>query len=319
MVRIAIAGGSGNVAQEIIDVLVATKKHEILLLSRKESPKDKNTAGVTWIKADYEDPKQLAQIFKGVHTVLSFVAVSPDAAGTTIQKNLIDASIEAGVKRFAPSEWASSGIEHLSWYAFKAEARQYLKELNKDKKVLEYTLFQPGMFINYATCPYPSSKHVHAMETPFDLNNRRFLVLDGGENDRVSFTTVQDLANVVARAVDYEGEWPVVGGIRGTDLTVGELIALGEKVRGGKPFAVERLKASELEANTFQASWIPKLDHPSIPAELVDMFSRVIVAGILLSFHAEAWHVSDEWNQLLPDYKFTQAEEFLTEHWRGKP
>ena len=28
-----------------------------------------------------------------------------------------------------------SGLEHLSWYAYKGETRQYLKELNKDKKV----------------------------------------------------------------------------------------------------------------------------------------------------------------------------------------
>jgi hypothetical protein len=28
-----------------------------------------------------------------------------------------------------------AGLEHLSWYAYKAETRQYLKELNEDKKV----------------------------------------------------------------------------------------------------------------------------------------------------------------------------------------
>lgn len=28
-----------------------------------------------------------------------------------------------------------SGLEHLSWCAYKAETRRYLKELNKDKKV----------------------------------------------------------------------------------------------------------------------------------------------------------------------------------------
>lgn len=28
-----------------------------------------------------------------------------------------------------------SGLEHLSWYAYKGETRRYLEELNKDKKV----------------------------------------------------------------------------------------------------------------------------------------------------------------------------------------
>jgi hypothetical protein len=48
----------------------------------------------------------------------------------------------------------------------------------------------------------------------------------------ITLTTVQDFAAVVARAIEYEGEWPVVSGIRGTTLSVGELVALGEKMRG---------------------------------------------------------------------------------------
>jgi len=70
------------------------------------------------------------------------------------------------------------------------------------------------------------------MEVPFDFNKRRALVLDGGDNDRITLTTVQDLANVVARAIDFEGEWPVVSGIKGANISIGQLIALGEKIRG---------------------------------------------------------------------------------------
>jgi hypothetical protein len=51
----------------------------------------------------------------------------------------------------------------------------------------------------------------------------------------ITLTTVQDFAAVVARAIEYEGEWPVVSGIRGTTLSVGELVALGEKLRGKDP------------------------------------------------------------------------------------
>jgi hypothetical protein len=65
-----------------------------------------------------------------------------------------------------------------------------------------------------------------------DFNKRRALTLDGGDDDRITLTTVQDLANVVALAVEYEGEWPVVGGIKGTEISIGELLTLGEKVRG---------------------------------------------------------------------------------------
>ncbi|MCJ1320898.1 hypothetical protein MMC15_006239 [Xylographa vitiligo] len=319
MVKIAIVGGSGSglptdVAQEIIDVLVATKKHEILLLSRKDAPASSATQGVTWIKANYEDPKQLAQILQGVHTVLSFIATQEDPA-STVQKNLIDAAVQADVKRFAPSEWAT-------WVVFIPDVIQTTDPFKiwpgAPELVLEYTLFQPGLFLNYLTGPYKSSKHVHVLESPFDFNGRRALLLDGGDDNRITLTTVQDLANVVAKAIDFEGEWPVIGGIRGADISTGQLIALGEKIRGA-PFEIERLKADELDSGTWNSSWMPRLDHPSIPLEQVDMFSRIIVAGLLLAISAKAYSSSDEWNQLLPDYKFTQPEDFLSEAWRGKP
>jgi hypothetical protein len=61
---------------------------------------------VSWTKTNYQSPKKLIDILKGVHTVLSFIVTQSDP-GNVSQKNLIDASIQAGVKRFAPSEWAS--------------------------------------------------------------------------------------------------------------------------------------------------------------------------------------------------------------------
>jgi hypothetical protein len=69
-----------------------------------------------------------------VHTLLSFVT-EQEGAESPIQKRLITAAVQAGVKRFAPSEWATSTTQHLPWYAYKAEIRRYLAELNKDKKV----------------------------------------------------------------------------------------------------------------------------------------------------------------------------------------
>lgn len=315
--KIAIAGGSGNVALEVIDALVATKKHEILLLSRKNVPAVDARPGVTWVKTSYQDPKELMEILQGVHTVLSFIVTQSDPSNVS-QKNLINAAIEAGVKRFAPSEWATSSFEHLTWYAGKAEIREYLKELNKDKKVLEYSLFLPGLFTNYFTYPYESAMHFRPFQTQIDFNKRRALTLDGGDDDRITLTTAQDLANVVARAVEYEGEWPVVGGIKGTELSVGQLLALGEKVRG-EPFHIERLKADDLKVGLAKCSWLPTVDHPGIPREQAEALAPVLLAGMLLGTSAGVLKVTDEWNRLLPDYQFTQAEEFLTEAWRDKP
>lgn len=60
--------------------------------------------GITVVKVNYLDNTELTAALQGVHTVLSFLTGDPENAG---QKALIAACIEAGVKRFAPSEWAA--------------------------------------------------------------------------------------------------------------------------------------------------------------------------------------------------------------------
>jgi hypothetical protein len=61
---------------------------------------------VTWFKTSYQDLTELTEILQGIHTVLSFIVTQSDP-GNISQKNLIDAAVQAGVKRFAPSEWAT--------------------------------------------------------------------------------------------------------------------------------------------------------------------------------------------------------------------
>lgn len=58
------------------------------------------------MKVDYSDKNSLVQALQGVDVVLSFIVAHLDPGGIA-QKSLIDAAVDAGVKRFAPSEWAS--------------------------------------------------------------------------------------------------------------------------------------------------------------------------------------------------------------------
>ena len=154
------------------------------------------------------------------------------------------------------------------------------------------------------------------MDTPINMHSRRFLVLAGGDDSRVNFTTVQDLARVVAAAVDYTGEWPVTGGVRGTEISIKGLIALGEKIRGGK-FDVTRLQREDLLKGEWKADWAPKIDHASIPEAHVEAFSKHITGRMLLAMEAGGYRVGDEWNKRV-QYTSTGLEEFLTKAWEGK-
>ncbi|KAL4924045.1 uncharacterized protein BDV17DRAFT_222334 [Aspergillus undulatus] len=316
MVKIAIAGATSNVAQELIDHLVSTKKHEILLLARKDAPAEL-PQGVTWVKTDYADVEELTKILKGVHTVLSFI-IEQETQDSPIQRRLIGAAIQAGVKRFAPSEWASSTFDGLSWYSYKASIREYLADLNKDKKVLEYSLFHPGLFTNYLTRPYNPMKYIKPLDNPIDFNNRRAIVVANAETAKITLTTLEDFVGIVAKAIEYEGPWPVSGGIQGNTLTLGELLAIGERVRGA-PFKIESVKREDFEAGSWETSWVPVVDHPSIPADQVQAFARPATAGISLGFANGAFGASDEWNGIFSEYVFTKAEEFLEGAWRGRP
>jgi hypothetical protein len=146
----------------------------------------------------------------------------------------------------------------MPWYSGKIEVRDYLKKINQEKKVilpnaeqdiqpldfektsrltlsskvLEYSLFQPGIFLNYLGFPHQTTNHILLSPQQFNFSELHVNAIEGHEDDQMAFTSIEDICNVVSRAVEYEGEWPVVGGIRGSRVTLSELLRIGEAVRG---------------------------------------------------------------------------------------
>ncbi|TQN67873.1 Isoflavone reductase-like protein IRL, partial [Colletotrichum shisoi] len=304
MVKVAIAGASGKLALQVIDRLTRTGKHEVLGLVRKDPSSLPSFPGVTWVQTTYQDKADLVKVLNGTQTVISFIVAHTDPEAETA-KRLIDASIEAGVQRFAPSEWATGAllekvVEYVPWYANKLEVKRYLEEVNKDTKVIEYTLFQPGAFMNLLAYPHQTAKH-YPIENPsfLDLDKGTAFILEGSETAEVTFTTVEDIAEVTTRAVEYDGEWPVVGGISGQKITV------------GKTFEVDRLKLEDLKAGIVKTNFVPPLNLPGMSPEELAGFTKVVATGATVSLARDAWAVSDEWNQLLPDFQPTRIEEYL--------
>ncbi|TVY21625.1 Oxidoreductase swnN [Lachnellula arida] len=351
MVKIVVAGGSGQVGREVIDALVAAKKHEITVLSRNVSS-DANasffpfvhtemaqkaavvdsTPGFKWRVIDYNDKSELTEALRGIHTVLSFTQLLSDPQNTT-EKNLIDAAIVARVKRFAPSQWGSASTVGMPWWAGKDKVKEYLEKVNENEKILEYTLFQPGLFLDYLATPYKTAKHLEPLNTMIDFQNRRAIVVDGHDTV-MTYTTVQDLAAVVVRAVDLGGEWPMSGGISGNKLPISQVLKIGEKLRGepchihstlscsrgitGHPFTIDKVRLEDLENGILTASWTLEASHPTVAGDQIEKMLKTVLIGTLIGSAKGAWDVSDEVNKLLPDFRFTQIDDFLTEVWQGK-
>lgn len=58
------------------------------------------------------------------------------------------------------------------------------------------------------------------------------MAVKGYEDEPIVATSVRDIAAVVKLAIEFEGEWPTVGGISGTRLSPNELKTIGEKIKG---------------------------------------------------------------------------------------
>ena len=86
----------------------------------------------------------------------------------------------------------------------------------------------------------------------------------------------------------------------------------------GRPFTLDKVKLEDLEAGKLKTSWTLEKRHAAYTGDDVASILKTVLIGTLLSSAKGAWAVSDELNQLLPDYKFTQIEDFLTKVWVGK-
>ncbi|KAI0450351.1 hypothetical protein F5B21DRAFT_491313 [Xylaria acuta] len=317
MAVIAVAGGNGNVGPHILDALIAKQRHRIILLSRKARPQLLPVGIDDHICVDYKDLKCVAAALEGVQVVLSFILPFADQDNVA-QKTLIDACVSAGVRRFAPSEWATSSNTANPFYRMRDEVRRYLEFINTPKLVLEYTCFQPGLFLNYFTYPMQSSKHLKITQHYIDFDSRQAILVGDGEQP-VTFTLVDDLARVVAEAIDYEGVWPADGGVAGWQTTSAELVRLGERLRGGRCFKIHHVSTADLDAGNLTSPWCPVLEHPSIAKENLDMMSRKINVQALRGIANGEWVVSGEWNRLLPNFQFGNPTQFLASWWADRP
>lgn len=88
------------------------------------------------------------------------------------------------------------------------------------------------MFLEYLLTPHQVTKHVPPMATTLQFDKRRIVSIRGHENDPLTITSVADIAKVVRRAIEYEGEWPEIGGISGDRLSATQGKQLLERITG---------------------------------------------------------------------------------------
>lgn len=129
MVTVALAGASSGFGRTMLLTFLRNNKdnrHKFIVLGRSKNA-ELAALGVDVRPVDYNDHEQLVQALQGVHTVLSTIGGDVDAIKNA-QLALVPAMVEAGVKRFAPSEYAFPKYEEIDLYAGKVAVWEATKK-----------------------------------------------------------------------------------------------------------------------------------------------------------------------------------------------
>jgi nucleoside-diphosphate-sugar epimerase len=86
--------------------------------------------------------------------------------------------------------------------------------------------------MDYLCHPYKTAKYITTTVVNVDFAKKHAIVVKGTLDDEITYTSVNDIANIVAKAIDFEGEWPVIGGISGDRISIRQLLKIGEELRG---------------------------------------------------------------------------------------
>ena len=308
MVTVALAGATTGFGLTMLRIFLEhnSGKHKIVLLSRSGQP-ELVAKGVDVRPVDYTNHPQLVKALDGVHTLLSVIGGSMDAM-LNAQLALIEAAKEAGVMRFAPSEYAGSGYAGIDLYQGKAKVWEATQMSG-----LEYTRFTCGIFTSILATGTPKPvTEVGKLEGAktgeeealaglrpwnFVINMRAGTAdLPGDGSQPVVFTDMRDVARLTFAALDL-ATWPKELGMRGDIKPFAQVVEIVERVQGRK-FLVRRNSLEQLEA---------KVD------DLGKRFYNQCRVAL-----AKGWGlVNNELNEAFPEIEPVTMEEFAHKWWSG--
>lgn len=129
---VVIFGASGNLGQYVVPALLEAGV-KVTVVTRKGSNTALSYENANVATTDYSSQSELVSIIHGHASVISFLS----GGALPLQRNLIDAAIEAGATFFIPSEFGHDTTNEevtslLSIISVKSGIATYLQEREKD-------------------------------------------------------------------------------------------------------------------------------------------------------------------------------------------
>lgn len=336
MPLIAIAGGSSpTLGHSIIRAITSspnTQNNTPVILSRTAQTTDPRAPNIPTRQVDYANHASLTSALRGVHTLVSVVKIHNPADWASAQLALLRAAREAGVRRFAPSEFgmgplASGRVDVLRCKEGVWEACVRAREESGGE--LEVGRFVCGGFMNYLCVGERfealggggggEERRVEALAGLEDMNviwdvvgrKAEEPVRDDGGSPVVTLTDIWDVGKFVAAACELPvGRWGDGElGMVGETIEISRATALLEKYSGRK-MEVTKVKRAEYQARADVVDGVGR----SVEEVLAKMAAQF--ALLQLDEEIGAAIVEPRLNELCPLVEAKGVEEYLARCWR---
>ncbi|KHN99138.1 NAD(P)-binding domain protein [Metarhizium album ARSEF 1941] len=234
--NVTVVGAAGNLGTTVFKKLVDSGKFNIQVLRRPDST-TQYPAGTKVVDVDFSSVDALAAALKGQDAVVSLLG----ATSLGLQRQLIDASIKSGVKRFIPSEFGSdlSNAKNRTLLPFleKVKIQDYVAEKTTSSP-LTYTYIYTGAFLDWG------------IENNFllDVSNYQPTIFNGGKSV-FNATSLDTIGNGVVGVLSHPDETKnravYLGDVK---ITQNDLLAIAKKVAPNKPWEPKHATLDEATA-----------------------------------------------------------------------
>ncbi|KAK8919615.1 hypothetical protein H634G_03141 [Metarhizium anisopliae BRIP 53293] len=220
--NVTIVGAAGNLGATVFKTLVDSGKFNVQVLRRPNST-TQYPAGTKVVEADFSSVDALATALEGQDAVISLLA----ATALSLQRQLIDASIKSGVKRFIPSEFGGdlSNAKNRTLLPFleKVKIQDYLTDKSKSSS-LTYTYIYTGGFLDWG------------IEANFllDVSNYQPTIYNGGNqvfNSTSLDTVAKGVVGVLTHPDETKNRAVYLGDVK---ISQNGLLAIAKKVAPNK-------------------------------------------------------------------------------------
>jgi len=212
---IVVAGATGNLGGKIVTALLA-KGAEVRAIVRFETDinkiKELEQKGVSVFQVNTNNKSEISKHCLGAHCLVSALAGLRETI-IDAQKIFVEATVEADVRRFIPSDY-SSDFTNLKEgqnrnLDLRREFHRYL-----EKTPIEVTTIFNGPFMNLLTT-----------DMPLILFKQKRILCWGNPNQIIEFTTTENVAEFTAEAA-IEDSTPRYLRIAGDRLSCNDFVKL---------------------------------------------------------------------------------------------